>query len=234
MKRSGRAGIHATRVRLGRGMRGLLGLGVGALVGLALGAVLHLGGDAVLGLDAGVPSGRDVIRLLTHGVTAAFAEERGTRRYALPDHGSLRLAVPVSWRDEIRQPPNRLPPTIAFTPKSGAGFQVLLTTLWQTTSDVPPRSAESLRQSMQQALDQVKSQAVEQTIPIMELKGSAGPGYYFSATDRAPGPGEFKHMTQGIVRVGDLTVTFTILTNDGGQGVVSDALAMLGGAIHAD
>lgn len=187
-------------------------------VGL-LGSLGWLGGLGVLGGLA---------------VTATSAEERGARRYALPDHGSLRLGVPVSWRDELRQPQDRLPPTIVFTPKSGTSFQVLLTTLWQTTSDVPARSPEALRENVQRAADQAKSQAVENTIAVKKLEGSSGPGYYFSATDRAPGPGEYRHMTQGIVRVGDLTVTFTILTNDGGQGVVNDALAMLSGARHAN
>ena len=63
----------------------------------------------------------------------------------------------------------------------------------------------------------------------MEFQGRSGPGFY-SATDRAPKPGEFKFLTQGIVRVGELAVTFTI-PNDGQEAVVKQALeALLKGA----
>ena len=39
-------------------------------------------------------------------------------------------------------------------------------------------------------------------------------------------------MTQGILRVGGLSVTFTILTNEGQRGVVKQALAALAGAVQ--
>ena len=78
----------------------------------------------------------------------------------------------------------------------------------------------------------IKSQAVEETLKIVELKGSSGRGYYFSATDKAPKPGEYKFMTQGILLVGELTVTFTILTNDNQKDTVNDALTMLRTATH--
>jgi hypothetical protein len=56
------------------------------------------------------------------------------------------------------------------------------------------------------------------------------PGFYFAATDRAPKPDEYKFLTQGVVRVGELSVTFTILTNDGQDAVVKQALDALKGA----
>ncbi|HEY7676568.1 MAG TPA: hypothetical protein VIG69_05830, partial [Candidatus Methylomirabilis sp.] len=72
------------------------------------------------------------------------------------------------------------------------------------------------------------------TIEVRELQGVAARGYYFSATDRAPKPGEYKFMTQGMLRVGSLLVTFTILTNDGQGNIVADALAMLRSARHVE
>ena len=69
-------------------------------------------------------------------------------------------------------------------------------------------------------------------LSVNELTGTSGVGYYFSATDRAPAPGEYRYMTQGMISVGALAVTFTILTNDGQSGVVDDALAMVSRAAH--
>ena len=71
------------------------------------------------------------------------------------------------------------------------------------------------------------AQAVEKSISIQDLKGPHAEGTYFSATDRAPKPGEFKYMTQGAMSVSGLPVTFTILTNDDSKSPESVALRML-------
>ena len=68
---------------------------------------------------------------------------------------------------------------------------------------------------------------VSPQIKLKEFAGTAGPGFQFFATDAAPGPGEFKYMTRGKLKVGDVSVTFTILTNEGQDAVVRSALAML-------
>ena len=172
--------------------------------------------------------------LISLAVTAVVAEETGARRYALPDHGSIQLNVPASWRDEIRQPPNRLPPTIVFKQRAGKPFDVLMTPIWPPKKDTSPLSAERMRQQVEQVLEHAKPQAVEKMIEVRELRGPVNLGYYFSATDRAPGPGEYKYMTQGMTRVGDLLVTFTILTNDGQGDIVNDALTMLKSAMHVN
>lgn len=167
-------------------------------------------------------------------IAVATAGETGIRRYELPDHGSIQLNVPTSWKDEIRQPPNRLPPTITFKQKAGAPFQVLITPIWPAKKDMPLTEEEGIRQLVLQAAELAQSQSVEETIELKKLDGSSGPGYYFSVTDRAPRPGEYKYMTQGIVRVSNLVVTFTILTNDGQENIVADAIAMLKSAVQVD
>jgi hypothetical protein len=53
-------------------------------------------------------------------------------------------------------------------------------------------------------------------------------------TDHAPKPGEYKHMTQGILPVGILMLPFTVYTNDGQQDIVTEALTMLKSAIHSN
>ena len=67
----------------------------------------------------------------------------------------------------------------------------------------------------------------ESDIPILELRGGSGPGYYISATDKDPGPNEYKYLTQGAMGVDDLLLTFTVLTNETDSPVVKDALDML-------
>ena len=62
--------------------------------------------------------------------------------------------------------------------------------------------------------------------------GASGPGYYFTATDRAPKAGEYKYLLQGMVKVSELVVTFTILTNAGQEPIAHQALSMIKSAVH--
>ncbi len=154
------------------------------------------------------------------------------RRYTLPDHGHFVVQVPELWTDQLRQPPNRLPPTIQFRPASGKPFEVLITTIWPANKDLQPPTPDMIRQQVEKIAASAKSQAIESALSIIEFQGQSNRGYYFSATDRAPKSGEFKFLTQGIVRVGELTVTFTVLTNDEQESIVKQAIELLKNATH--
>jgi hypothetical protein len=163
---------------------------------------------------------------------AAAMAQTGTseRRFELPDHGVLVIRVPSDWRDKVGQAPNRLPPTIGFAPKSGKPFRILVTPIWPIPKDRAPPTRDEIRSRVERGAQGVRAQAVEPELRIIEFQGRSGPGFYFSATDRAPKPGEYKFLTHGIVRVGELSVTFTILTNDGQEAIVAQALEALKGA----
>jgi hypothetical protein len=168
--------------------------------------------------------------------SVAFAQKSDAGKtagsYPLPEHGVFRMTVPQGWRDELRQPPKALPPTIVFRPASGPPFEVLVTPIWRARADAPLPTKGELQQRVEGAIEGVRSQVVEKNIRLVEFQGASGAGVYFSVTDRAPKRDEYKYMTQGMLGVRELTVTFTILTNDGQEAVVRDALAMLRSAVH--
>jgi hypothetical protein len=164
--------------------------------------------------------------LFGHG-PQAIADDTNARRYELPNHGAVEFVVRTNWKDEVRRPPLSLPPTITFSAASGSPFQILITPAWSTRGDNALPNAEAIKTAVQNTAQVMKPQAVETTITVSEFDHAAGPGYYFSLTDRAPAPGEFKYLTQGILRVGDLVISFTILTNDGQADIVAAALDML-------
>jgi len=177
--------------------------------------------------------GAVLLALCCVAVTPVQAADTVDRQYALTDHGSLQLQVPSLWKEELEQDRDRLFQTIIFTPTSGAPFGVVLNPLWPTEKDAPKPDREALQGLMQRAAEQVSSLVAEKTIEIVEFEGTAGVGYYFSVTDPAPKPGDYKHMTQGILPVGVLLLPFTIYTNDGQQDIVTDALTMLKSASHS-
>ncbi len=80
---------------------------------------------------------------------------------------------------------------------------------------------------MEKGAEHAKLRSIEKTIQVKELKGAANRGYYFIATDREPEPEGYKYITQGTIRVGTLIIMFTILTNDGQDNVITEALSML-------
>lgn len=161
--------------------------------------------------------------------SGAIARASGatTSEVPLPQHGSMQFKLPDGWQFSVRQPEGQIPPTIRVQQKAGSSFEILVTPIWSFNHEAPAPSDRSLRQQVQQAADAAQESAVEKKLVVKELTGVAGRGYYFSATDRAPKPGEYKYLNQGILRVDDLMVTFTILTNDGQEAVISNAFTML-------
>jgi hypothetical protein len=159
--------------------------------------------------------------------SAVAASGVSPHSYDLPDHGALTLLVPDGWTSEFKQPPNRLPPTIGLKPRSGMPFAVLVTAGWPTgpASKIPDEA--SMRSEVVAAAKGAASQSVEGALPVQEIEGVDGAGFYFAATDRAPNPGEYKYLTQGVIRVGGISLAFTVLTNDGQEPVVRSALEML-------
>ena len=165
-------------------------------------------------------------------VHAARAQETVARSYPVPEHGRIEFKIPSSWKDQIQQLKGTLPPTITWSQQSGAAFRVMVTVGWQDQSAEARLTEAELKQRVDQTMALRESQAEEKQLSIQELKGPSAHGYYFSATDRAPKPGEHKHLTQGIVLVEELIVAFIIFTNDGQEGIAADALAAIRSATH--
>jgi hypothetical protein len=162
----------------------------------------------------------------------AVALAGSSRVFELPDHGALTLTVPDSWVDKMNRPANRLPPTILLRPGAAGSGEVLITAVWPIPPVTNVSDEATIRSEVDTAAKKAASQSVEGTLPVQELKGTEGRGFYFSATDRAPAPGEYKYLTQGIVRVGEIALAFTVLTNDGEEAVVKTTLEILKTAVH--
>jgi hypothetical protein len=163
---------------------------------------------------------------LSIATATAMAADGEKKAFALPDNSKLELAIPAGWQDELKEK------SIALSPREGAPFQVVLTPVARQKAGGSADTAIQMRHNVQQAADKVKPSALEQYLAVEELKGASGPGYYFSATDREPKPGEFKYLTQGMLLVGDVVVSFSILTNGAQEKVKDQALAMLKSASH--
>jgi hypothetical protein len=160
----------------------------------------------------------------------AAKASKNERRYPLGDYGSFRIDIPLSWKDELQQPSNRTSPVISLSPRSGNPFQIFITPVCGAKKEM--LKDEAIKLLVQKSAERVKPQAVEKTLRLVGLQGSSSRGYYFFTTDKAPKPGEHKYMTQGVLAVGDLIVTFTILTSNHHEEVAKEALTLLREARH--
>ena len=167
--------------------------------------------------------------------TVAVAADGETKRFPFPGLGTLQLEVPKSWQHRISQPRRGSSSTLVLTSDRGPTFQVLISPLLTRRPGTPFPEPRDLRKEAEQSARIFQPQAVEKEIRIQELKGRAAIGYYYSLTDRAPKPGEFKYMTQGMVRLGDALLAFTLLANDGYAAIRDRMIAALqGGSFTVD
>lgn len=147
--------------------------------------------------------------------------------FLMPGHGSLLLNVPEGWKSDLKQPPGGLPPTIGFGGQSGGSFVVLVTAVWGSSPGSAAPDDAKMKTTVASAAKSAEPQSLEGTLSVQNLVGGTGRGYYFRATDRAPKRGEWKYLTQGMIRTGSIGLTFTILTNDGQAATEKAALEMI-------
>jgi hypothetical protein len=158
------------------------------------------------------------------GVTAPVASDHV---YPLQNHTGLVLPVPDGWKEEIKSTRADAPQSLFFTPQTGAEFTVAVTPIvaMKDGSEIP--NVEAIRGLVSASAQRAAPRAVEKQLPLKQLVGPSCKGYYFFATDRAPAPGEWKYLTEGIAHVGGIDVAFDILTNDGQEAVAKAALEMI-------
>lgn len=173
-----------------------------------------------------------LIALAVLASPAPSAAADAPKRYALERSGFLQLKVPAGWRDEVDA--KTQPPVISFRPAEGKPFMVSMIPA-QAAQGKRVASRQQLRDEVEQMAEAIRHFSVEgDKVKLQEFAGASGPGFQFFATDAAPAAGEFKFMTRGKLNVKDVSVTFTILTNEGQEAVVRSALAMLKSAARVE
>jgi len=162
----------------------------------------------------------------------ALADDAGLRRFELPNRDTLELSLPAGWEDTLQQPAGGGPPTIEITVSAGGSPQVFVTPEWPDPIAKEIRELPALRDAVREMAERIQPQAEEPYLEVRPLGGTNGSGFYFTATEHSPEPGEFNFMSQGALQLDELTLWFTILTHDGEDTIAVQALAMLQSAVH--
>lgn len=167
-----------------------------------------------------------LVTLLIPSIGSA-AEQKAIRKYPIPGTGALELNVPIPWKSEIHKPREDMPPTFMFTPAKGNDFQVTISVLRGKTGDRDFNSQEKVRTFVEKDGQKLLPNTAEGKIVLQEIKGVSHSGYYYSVTDKAPNPGEYRYMTRGAIGVGNLFLNFTILHRIKDSQAVRDGLSVL-------
>lgn len=151
--------------------------------------------------------------LLTIALTpfAGAQLAREVREYAVPSHGKLSLSVPGGLKEFSKPLPEPASVLLRFRPETGDAFYVQVTSLWLDAAKLAKATPESVKANVTSSADDPLRHAVEKELVLKELRGAETRGFYYSLTDRAPGPGEYRYMSQGAFVTGELMTAFTIL-----------------------
>jgi hypothetical protein len=157
---------------------------------------------------------------LTHAVESMVLKESTTeitRSFHVPPRGALALTMPTHWGFQTSSPFS--PPTRTLTIRSPDGqFQLMITAF--PAPDNPKETAETItRKTAESAREQAASNAVQTQLDIKTLKGRNAAGHFIFASDKSlvgkPAmPDNWKHMRQGMLKVGAAFATFTVFSND--------------------
>ena len=165
-------------------------------------------------------------------IAPAGGEVAGLRRFELPNQDTLELQLPAGWTDSVQQPAGGGPPSIEIAVSEGGPPQVFVTPEWPDPLAKEIRELPALRDAIRELAERIQPEAEEPYLEIRPLSGANGSGYYFTATERNPDPDEFRFMSQGALQLDELTLWFTIVTDEGEDTVAVQALAMLQSAVH--
>lgn len=154
------------------------------------------------------------------------------KSYAVAGHSDLNLTIPAGWNETEEPMQPGMPRTVRFTDAAGT-FEVLISIL-PPPKDLPDfNSPAKLRSIADAQLKQMLTTAKETNVPLEELKGPAASGFVYTLTDKSPAPGSYEYLTGGVVGVGDLILSTTMLMHEKNPPQRAAALAMLAGASQA-
>jgi hypothetical protein len=145
----------------------------------------------------------------------------------VPGHGGVGLHVPRAWAAKCLPLAKPASATMAFRPQTGQDFDLRMTVVWMEAAHRHALEADALKRNLESAAAEWVPRSVEGQAAMDELKGPEAFGYVYTLTDKAPGPGEFTHLTQGNLRLGEVQILFTLLHRDAASKEKAATLDML-------
>ncbi|MBL8475773.1 MAG: hypothetical protein JNK71_06820 [Methyloversatilis sp.] len=131
--------------------------------------------------------------------------------------GALELSVPDSWTVEESRHDVRMPPTLTVSAPDGTA-QWVVTAVWKAADRKPPSTLDEIRTRVARTAQTVGAADA----PLQPVPSGSPVGYFFDAGGSIT-PEPFSMLRQGMLKVGELTVSFTAM-GAAGRSADQDAL----------
>ena len=140
--------------------------------------------------------------------------------------GALELAVPAGWSAQESRHDPRMPATLTLSAPDGQS-QWVVTAVWKAAERKPPATLDEIRTRVQRTAETLGMFRAT----LKPLPATMPAGYYF---DAGPGitPEPYTALRQGMLRIGELTVSFTAMSTASHTTDLDSAVEHLGRARH--
>lgn len=141
------------------------------------------------------------------------------------DRGVLCFRLLPSWIHTVRGP--SLGPTVEFNAARGGDFVVLITAIPNLNDSF--RDEKDLERAVRAEGESMLPTALQDDVELVRVAGPQHVGFLYHLTDRKPesGPGDYRELHRGTVRMSTVILSITILTHTGDAGTLDAAIHLL-------
>ena len=146
-------------------------------------------------------------------------------------HHRLVLLVPEAWQPSANTLAEGVV-EIRINPKGSQDFTLLLTALEPESGSAERLDEEGIKRLVTRLGTAMLHGAVETELELRRVEGTAGVGHFYLLTDKQEHlpTGEYRYICQGIMAVGALRLSVTLLTNEPGEELLRAFFRLLAGA----
>lgn len=168
----------------------------------------------------------------TSPTTAPASTAPTDRAYTIEDHGELKLAIPAGWNEREEPPQPGIPRTIRLISADGR-FEMLISILAPPPGMPDFNSRTKLRAIAEMQGKHLLGTSKETSVVLEEIKTAPGGAFLYTLSDKAPAPGQYAFISGGVVGVGNLILSTTMLMHERNPPERAKAIEVLAGATHA-
>jgi len=170
-----------------------------------------------------MPSRRELVcaAALVGFSVRGMAAEAATR---IPGWGTLTFPLPDNWR--VQRSADS-PPSLTLGPDRGQRFEVKILPFTSPQPGIPPSTPESLSGQANANAKYRARDAEEAVISVLQFRTADAFGYYYSFTDKAPKPREFRYFTEGLAQIAGYPILFVVSSEHASPELVTTVLKVL-------
>lgn len=136
-----------------------------------------------------------------------------SKSYSIENHGELRLTIPAGWTVQEDPATPGIPRTLRLT-DANAKFEMLISILPPPAGMPDFNSKTKLRAIAEAQGKHLLATAKETNVALEEIKNAPGGGFIYAFSDKSPAPGSYEFISGGVVGVGELILSTTMLMHE--------------------